>query len=128
MIRQYPDIETVLVGLLLESSILQGAGTNDLPGNLAYRLPYGLVLRAGGDDDGVSDYPTVDVEIYAAQRVNGRALCEQVRQYLTGSGRPPYPLDRVETVGAITELPYGGRHIRRWSNTYRVTTRRITVA
>ena len=33
-----------------------------------------------------------------------------------------------QTVGAITELPYGGRNVRRWSNTYRITTRRITVA
>jgi hypothetical protein len=128
VIREYPDVETVVVGLLIDSGIVTGAGTNDLPGNVAYRLPYALVQRAGGDDNGVSDFPTVDIEVYAAQRVNGRHLCERIRQYLTGGGRPPYPLDRVETVGAVTELPYGGRRIRRWSNTYRITTRRITVA
>lgn len=124
----YRNTRTVIAGLLRTSGVIRQVDIA-LPGNLAYRLPFGLVLRSGGNDDGVSDFATIDVEVYVPQQIAGDVLSEEIRQYLTGGGRrPPYPLDRVETIGAITELPYAGRGVRRWSNTYRVATRRTSAS
>lgn len=127
MTGAYPDAEQAIADLISGSGLLNAVGVGDSPpSNVAYRLPYGLVYRSGGADDGITDAALVDVEVYVHQRSNGRDLSEQIRQRLVTPGRPPYPLDRITTVGAIQELPSGGRHIRRWTATYRVAARRTT--
>lgn len=124
--RDFPDVETVLIALIQGSGIVAQVGA-DLPENLQYRMPFALVVRSGGGDDGISDFPTVDVELYTNLKTDGKRLSEHLRQRLTRP-MPGWPLDRIETVGAITELPFGGRNVRRWSNTFRATTRRVTTA
>lgn len=124
--REFPNVEALIVALIDTTGLVAGVGS-DLPQNLQYRLPYVLVVRSGGPDDGVSDFPLVDAEVYAARKANGRRLSEQIRQRLLRD-LPGWPIDRIETVGAIQELPFGTRNVRRWTNTFRVTTRRITTS
>lgn len=122
--REFPDVEAVLIALIQAAGIVTQVG-GDLPENLQYRMPFALVVRSGGNDNGVSDFPTVDVELYTSLKTDGKQLSERLRQHLTRP-MPGWPLDRIETIGAITEMPFGGRNVRRWSNTFRVATRRIT--
>lgn len=120
----WPNAEAVLVAAL--GSLLAGAlVTTELDNDLLQNLPVVQVQRVGGDDDGFRlDRPLVDVDVYAASRLEAAALSEQIRTYilrvLRGSVTAGAAIGRTGTVSAPTPRPYEDTGLRRSGATYEI--------
>lgn len=115
----YPDVET----LLIDDLDAYGTTGTVTPPDLQAHLPFIRVRRAGGSDNGRSDAPRVDVEVFAATRAIGFGVAETIRDHLIHDFAVP-SIDRVTTETGPQELPWEDPDIRRWLVTYRVVTRR----
>lgn len=115
----FPDVEAVLV------AALESFGTVDTvtPSDLQEQLPFIRVVRSGGPDDHVSDYPVVDLDVFGATRAQAWDLAAEIRDHLRFA-HAIREFDRVGTEVGPRELPWGDPGIRRIGATYRIVTRR----
>lgn len=128
----FPDVSKALSYLLapLVGGITH-AGT-ETPANLQQVLDFIRVGRVTGPDDGVTDFPVVDVDYFAATRDLAVAGADRVRDFLTLDSPyhvVQYPggravLDRVATAVGPRQLPWLATGVVRITGTYRVETRR----
>lgn len=114
--------EAVLVAFLTEA-LAGPLVTTELGNDLLDALPVVHVQRVGGDDDGLRlDRALVDVDVYAATRVDAADLAEQVRAQLLGvlrgSTQPTAVVGLVATVSAPSWRPYENVELRRCGATY----------
>lgn len=122
----FPSAEDAVLVLLDD---LGAAGTY-LPADLHARLPFHLVYRFAGRDDGLTDFPVVGVDTFAPTRVQGQDLAERARQRLTAAPHQVtvdglvVVLDDVRTAEGPHEVPYGDARTRRWVASYTVELRR----
>lgn len=122
----FPDVEDALLTLIAD---LGDAGTFT-PSDLKDRLPFHLVYRFAGADDGVTDRATVGIDTFDAKRQTGKPLAEQVRQlviatpHVVVTDAGPVVIDFARTAEAPHEVPYGDSMVRRWVSSYVVTLRR----
>lgn len=129
----WPNVEEAVTALLEQAlAIPDGRVGTQRPEQLLSRLPFLLVYRFGGGDDGVTDVAELGVEVFASSYAEGQPLAEAARQALLAaaatavtvpSGRR-VSVDDVVTLTAPVEAPYGGDDVRRWTATYRVSVRR----
>lgn len=118
----FVDAEAALIELLAELA------TADVqtPPTLEANLPFIRVIQLGGLDDRWNAYPRVDVDCYAAQRSDAKALAEAVHQrllnfpFVTGAG----VIDKVETDVMPNEVPWANAFVRRFTAAYKVSVRR----
>lgn len=115
------DVEVALVVEL--DQFASGRTGTETPANLQAALPFIRVTRRGGPDDHVSDYPRVDVDVFAATRAAGVALSSTIRDHLR-FGFSITGVDRVVTESSAQELPWEDPGVRRWTSTFQVVTRR----
>ncbi|WP_109523564.1 MULTISPECIES: hypothetical protein [Nocardia] len=73
----YPNVHEVLITLLTP---IVPTVKSRRPGQ---RLPYTVVRRIGGAEDGITDRPIVRVDTYADTDEQGERLKEQCRQAIT---------------------------------------------
>lgn len=127
----FPDVEDALATLLGSIAGNPDNTGSETPTDLQARLAvpsavFIRVNRVGGGDDGVTDYPTVDVDVFAARRSRAVTVAEEIRQFLTAG--PHYTdgalLDRVRTQTGPVERPWGDPKVRRWGATYTAESRR----
>jgi hypothetical protein len=117
-----------VIAALVGAELAEHVG-RELPTNLRYRMPYTLVERTGGPDDGISDTATVNIDVLSSSVDVAKQRSENIRDYLTGDARSPrHPIDRAETVAGPQEIPYGDVSVRRWTTTYQITARRTAAA
>ncbi|MBF6333325.1 hypothetical protein [Nocardia transvalensis] len=76
----YPNVHEVLIGLL--SPIAPTVKTR----HAGQPLPYNVVRRIGGSEDGITDRPIVRVDNYAATDEQAERLKEACRHRITESG------------------------------------------
>lgn len=87
------------------------------------------VMVASGDDDGINDSPTVDVEAFAPSRRGAYLLAEDARLVMLGmAGRDPSGdgrelIDSVSTAVRPRWVDYRNPKVDRVVAAYRVTTR-----
>jgi hypothetical protein len=118
----WPDVEVVLVAAL--GAEFTGATVSTETGNdLLDLLPFIKVERSGGGDDGFRlDRPLVDIDVYAASRLEATALAEQIRTFvlrtLRGSTTHGAAIGRTSTVSAPANRPYDNTGLRRCGATY----------
>lgn len=124
--RRFPDVTRLLVTALEVFVDDDPTRTGpETPTDLQARLPFIRAYRVGGQREWVSDYPTVAVDVFAADYSTAEALAEDVSQWLCGPP-PPIPVfDRVETDIAPRRLPWGDERIFRFQAQYTVVTRRV---
>jgi hypothetical protein len=125
--RSWPDVEDVLVGLLDAAGLADNAG-RDLPANLRYRMPFVLVRRRGGTDDGRTDRAMVDVDVLSSQPGVAKTRSADIRDHLLGDPLLLWPIDYVETVSGPQEIPHGDTSVLRWTTTYEVHCRRVVAS
>ncbi|WP_225731094.1 MULTISPECIES: hypothetical protein [unclassified Nocardia] len=65
-------------------------------------LPYNIVRRIGGAEDGITDRPIVRVDTYAATDEQAEQLKEACRQRITESGRTLVGGMLIDTAHEIT--------------------------
>ncbi len=132
-VRRFPNPPRLLANLLVQAGLIAaGRVGTDTPATMdSTTLPFIRIRRVGGGDDGISDLPVVDVEVFHSTAATGESLAEAVRQWLT-AGAVPYStlgvIDRVEVLTGPQELPWTDARIRRFGATYRLTARRFTSA
>lgn len=97
----WPDAETVLLDLLEPLAATVTATPSDLT------APLIRVQRVGGSDDGITDYPRMEIACYGADRAQAWQLAEQARQLILGSVRAQVGTgaDRVLIDSARTDNP-----------------------
>lgn len=74
----FPDVERAVASLLEDLGTVGTETGTDLQDN----LPFLMVSVIGGNDDRVSDYPRVEVRVYAAGATQAKTIAETVRQRL----------------------------------------------
>ena len=125
---RFPDVQRVLVEIL--TTLAGGAGHvgTETPRELKASLPFVRVRRLSGPSDTVNDYPTVDIDVFAALYSEAEPLAEEIREFLTVRRAPSPLLDRIRCEAGPHELLWGDGTVRRILATYTVVTRRRTPA
>lgn len=124
------DIEYALMDLFADLVADPADVVTVIPDDLQSRLAADRhVIRVrciGGSDDRISDHPRVDVEVFGATRAVAKPLAETIRQRLISGGHRTAHgvIDRATTEVGPQEIPYEDPDVRRWSATYRLSTRR----
>ncbi|MGW4769865.1 phage tail termination protein [Nocardia sp. NPDC004278] len=77
---RYPNVHTVLITLLSPVASTVKAKHPGQP------LPYNVVRRIGGAEDGITDRPIVRVDNYAATDEQAEEMKEACRQAITEAG------------------------------------------
>jgi hypothetical protein len=118
----FPDAETVLLALLESLAPTVTATPADLV------APLIRVQRVGGSDDGITDYPRMEIACHGKDRAQAWQLAEQCRQLILGSIRTRVAgvlIDTVRTDNPPTQVPYATtENIRRVLAYYRLGWRR----
>lgn len=124
------DVEYALMDLFADLVTDPADVVTVLPNDLQARLADGRKLIRvrviGGGDDRISDHPRIDVETFASTRAVARPLAETIRQRLISGGHRTVHgvIDHATTEVGPQEIPYDDPDVRRWSATYRLSTRR----
>ncbi|MFK0249281.1 hypothetical protein ACIQUM_31670 [Amycolatopsis azurea] len=118
----FPDAETVLLALLEPLAPTVTATPADLV------PPLIRVQRVGGSDDGITDYPRMEIACYGKDRAQAWQLAEQCRQLVLGSVRTYVDgvlIDNARTDNPPTQVPYATTEdIRRVVGYFRLAWRR----
>ena len=124
----YPDLAEVVEAVLRTAGIAEHAG-GAIPTNLRYRMPFCLVERRGGPDDGWTDRGVVLVDWLSSVPDVAKAKSEATRRFLTTtSPLDMWPIDHAETLAGPQEIPYGDSAIVRWTTTFEVHARRLAAS
>lgn len=96
------------------------------PPDLFDKLPYVRVRDIGGNDDGLTDVPLVDVDVFHTSFDNARDLCKGIQARLL-----MYPhvvrstvIDQVRTAMRPHDVPWDDDRIFRFYSSYQVSARR----
>lgn len=128
----FPDVHDVLITYLegeLAGPLVDTEKPEQIPADGAVR-----VLRVGGRDDTITDYPRVEIACYAHTFDEARHLGERCRQYLLVLGGQgvygvpghdrPVLVDRCRTDTPPEPVPYDNPDVDRHVGYYRLELRR----
>lgn len=121
---RWPDVEKLAVAYL--SAALGVRVATKLPGTLEASLPLVRVIRGPGTDDGFTDSPLLDVEVFAATQPQASTVAEDVRQALhalAGKAVNGALVDTVSTASGPVRVDYGNPSVERYVASYRVELR-----
>jgi hypothetical protein len=76
---EFPDCENVMCDLA-ELIVGQGKAYNELPEDIGPLLPIAWCVKIGGNTDGVTDRPILQVSIFAEKRSEALRLSNLVRE------------------------------------------------
>lgn len=94
MLANWPDAEDVVMSLLGTMSPPVDATTStDI--DLAEQVPIVRVTRIGGEDDGISDRPLVELAVFHSTYDEARKLAESVRQFVLASPCTKVPTEDI---------------------------------
>lgn len=97
------------------------------PADLESQMPLVRVQRGPGTDDGVTDEPLIDIDVFAADDDQMWKLAEDVRESmhrLAGRAVGGKLVDTVRTATAPTALDWGNPAIHRAVASYRLAQRK----
>lgn len=125
---RFPDVHAIVLSWLASAYPQAKAGTQTPP-DFTGLLPYVRVVRRGGANDRLSDFPTVEIDVFDATYEAAEDLAERIRQDLIGPPPAPPRLDNCSCPDGVKERPWGeSTQVRRLGATYRMSTRRILAA
>jgi hypothetical protein len=118
----WPDAEDTVMALL------DGIAPTYTATPATLTMPLITVQRVGGADDGITDYPRVQVTVYGSTRPQAWELAEACRQVLLAAYNTTASngalIDRVSTVTPASQLPDPNQDARRVMAIYQVEMRR----
>lgn len=122
----FPDAESVVLALLEPVAPTVTATPADLV------PPLIRVQRVGGSDDGITDYPRMEIACYGKDRAQAWQLAEQCRQIVLGSVRTLAGgalIDNARTDNAPNQIPYvTTEDVRRVVSYFRLAVRRPRIS
>lgn len=97
-----------------------------------FTTPMVLVRRIGGEDDGFTDFPRIQVDVFGPDRGASFTIAEQARQLLLSAERTQWPLedgrtaliDHVLTSSPFEEVADDNQDLRHLVGTYDISMRR----
>lgn len=122
---RWPILERVVVAALNAALSPVRAGTT-IPGNVDDLAGFVRVSRGPGSDDGVTDSPTVDVEVFAPTQIAAAELAEDARQAMHALRGKVYAgslVDAVRTAVGPVRVDYSP-NVERYVASYVVEFRR----
>jgi hypothetical protein len=99
----FPDAETIVMDLLTQVAPTVTATPADVT------PPLIRVHRVGGSDDGITDFPRMEIACYGTDRPQAWQLAEQCRQVILGSYATEVDgvlIDSARTDNPPTQVPY----------------------
>lgn len=127
----FPDVEVDLMDWLEVTvpALAQDGGPTRVgtvtPDRLLTRVPYVRVNHIDGSGGFVTDYPVVDIDVFAETRDAARFMAESIRQELLVARRVGSAvLDRVDTTSSPRRLPWDEDRVWRYGATYQLSFRR----
>lgn len=120
----FPDAEAVGCDIV-DAALAPVRAVTETPPN--FEPPLVQVQRASGDDNGVTDRPTLQVTCYGTTRAQAWALAEQAREALHNAAHTTVNrvlVDSVRTVNPPAQLPDPRRDLRVVVSSYRLGFRR----
>ncbi len=118
----FPDAETVVMALLEPVTPTVTATPAELTGESI------RVQRVGGSDDGITDYPRMEIACYGPDRATAWRITEACRRAVLASIRTKVAnvlIDDARTDNPPTQVPYAtSEDVRRVLAYYRFTWRR----
>lgn len=123
----FPDAENVVMGLL--EPLVTDPDTQlvtVIPEQPT--LPTIQVLRTGGSDDYVTDFPNVEVKVLGSSRPSAWDLAEKVRQVVLGARCTQVGsalIDGTVTVTPAVQVPDEGDDVRAVVASYQLAMRRL---
>lgn len=98
LLAAFPDAELVVMALL--ELLAPGRTVTSTPADLGAEpvQPVIRVQRIGGNDDGITDRPRVEVSTFAATRGEAQQLQMQCQQRILAAGCTTVDLDEVDAV------------------------------
>lgn len=127
--RPYPDLEDAVMDLLPSwYPELTTVGSNFkvgriFPENLISKLPYVRVTGIGGNDDGLTDTPLIDIDVFHLTFTQARDLAKGIQGHLL---RYPHRvgstvIDQVRTAMRPHDVPWDDDRIFRFYSSYQVS-------
>jgi hypothetical protein len=96
------------------------------PPNLQDRLPFVRMADIGGNDDGLTDTPLIDIDVFHQTFAQARDLSKGIQVRLLG-----YPhrvgslvIDEVRTAMRPHDVPWDDDRVRRFYSSYQISARR----
>lgn len=129
--RRFPDSARTVAKILepFVPAVAKGSrvGTRT-PSDLAGLLPFIRVVRQGGSNDELSDYPILYIDVLASTVSEAEMLSERVRQRLINDKLRlgSIVVDRVRCDGAPVEVEPWAPNIYRFEAQYSAVFRRYT--
>lgn len=120
----FPDVEAALTDHL--TAVTGATASVETPDDLEQLPGFIRLIRGPGADDGFTDAPSIDVEVFAPTRQDARALAESVRAAmldLAGHRAGEVLFDTVRTAVGPYWLDYRNRLVHRVIASYVVTYR-----
>lgn len=127
-VLRWPDVNIALRALIVP--LVDGGDANigyQTPDDLTDRAVFVRIRRVDGGNDVVTDFPIVDVDVFAPTYAVAEPLAEAIRQLLTRP-RASTLIDRIDCPAGPRELPWGDGRMRRIGATYEAATRRRTTS
>lgn len=129
----YPDLTEALMDLFIRwfpALATQSGGDfrvgRVFPENLQAKLPYVRVRDIGGNDDGLTDVPLIDVDVFHDSFDHARDLAKGIQAHLL-----MYPhvigstvIDQVRTAMRPHDVPWDDDRVYRFYSSYQVSARR----
>lgn len=129
MPERFADMATTVAHLLSAVADLDRIGVAT-PDNLAGRMPFIRVTRAGGPRDRLNDYARLTVDVFDDDYARGSTTAEDIAMFLE-PGRLRWDavvIDRVAVDNAPQEVAPWAPGIFRFEATYTVVSRRYRAA
>lgn len=125
----FPDAEDVVMALLAQ----RAPTTTSTDADLEDETPVIQVTRVGGEDDGITDRPLVEVACFASTYDTARKLARDCLVTILAAPNTKvvtedYPtgvlIDKAETASSPVRVPYDNPDLRRKVGTFRFAWRR----
>lgn len=121
VLPEFPDIQAIAVALLTPLAPTVFARPSEIT------PPLIQVFRAGGGDDGLTDYPRLEVQTFGGSYTEGIKLAEGARQYILASEATQVSgcvIDWARTETGPVYVEYGDPGIDRYVASYTLALRR----
>ncbi len=133
ILAPYPDVAEAVMDLCIQwFPALETRPGGDFrvgrvfPDNVQSRLPFVRMADIGGNDDGITDIPLIDIDVFHDSFSHARDLAKGIQARLLG-----YPhiigstvIDRVRTAMRPHDVPWDDDRVHRFYASYQISARR----
>lgn len=133
ILKPYPDVVEAIADLCIlwfpELATRPGGDFRVgrvFPDNIQNKLPFVRMADIGGNDDGLTDIPLIDIDVFHKTFVQARDLSKGIQARLLG-----YPhvigttvIDRVRTAMRPHDVPWDDDRVKRFYSSYQISARR----